>query len=90
MPVSYIELPYEQLLCHQAAYDLIDTNGREYFEDWDILEFEKAILGCGSTGYICNDRDRNAVIGPLASLDIIWSCRMNRDCLQKLKQKRIC
>ena len=69
MPVSYIELPYEQLLCHQAAYDLIDTNGREYFEGWHILEFEKAILGCGSTGYICNDRDRKAVIGPLASLD---------------------
>lgn len=52
MPVSYTKLPYEQLLCHQAAYDLIDTKGREYFDRWDILEFEKAILGCGSTGYI--------------------------------------
>ena len=49
MPVSYTKLPYEQLLCHQAAYDLIDTKGREYFDRWDILEFEKAILGCGST-----------------------------------------
>lgn len=69
MPVSYTELPYNQLLCHQAAYDLIDANGREFFDGWDILKFEKEILTRESTGYIRSDKDRNALIGPLASLD---------------------
>jgi len=69
MPVSYTKVPYEQLLGHQAAYDMIDAAGRAYFDNWDMLEFEKAHLGAGSTGYICNDRDHNAVIGPLAALD---------------------
>ena len=48
MPVSYDLVPYEQLLCHQAAYDIIDLAGRERFENWDILEFEKSTLGVGS------------------------------------------
>ncbi len=69
MPISYTKLPYHQLLCHQGAYDLIDTSGRAYFENWDIREFEKAILGCGSTGYICNERDHNEVMGILSLLD---------------------
>ena len=41
MPVSYETIPFEQLLGHQAAYDLIDDAGRDRFEDWDILEFER-------------------------------------------------
>jgi len=69
MPVSYETIPYEQLLCHQAAYDLIDLAGRERFRNWDILEFEKATLGAGSTGYICTDEDHRVVIGSLESLN---------------------
>ena len=69
MPVSYNKIPYSQLLCHEGAYTLIDTLGRAHFKEWDILEFEKAILGCGSTEYICSDDDREAVIAPLSSLD---------------------
>ena len=69
MPVPYETVPYEQLLCHQAAYDLIDLAGRERFEDWDILEFEKATLGAGSTRYICTDEDHRTVIGSLKTLN---------------------
>lgn len=69
MPVSYETIPYEQLLCHQAAYDLIDLAGRDRFENWDMLEFEKATLGAGSTGYICTDEDHHAVVESLKSLN---------------------
>lgn len=69
MPVSYTKVPYNQLLCHQGAYNLIDTFGHARFDIWNIVEFEKTILGCGSTGYICNEEDHDAVIGPLAVLD---------------------
>jgi hypothetical protein len=69
MPVPYETVPYEQLLCHQAAYDLIDLAGRDRFENWDVLEFAKAILGMGNTRYICTDEDYQAVIGNLKSLN---------------------
>ena len=69
MPVSYTRVPYHQLLCHQGAYDLLDIAGRAYFPEWDILEFEKAHLGAGSTGFICNETDHDNVVGKLASLD---------------------
>ena len=69
MPVSYDLVPYEQLLCHQAAYDIIDLAGRERFENWDILEFEKSTLGVGSVRYIRTEEDHHAIVGGLQSLN---------------------
>jgi hypothetical protein len=69
MPVPYERIPYEQLLCHQAAYDLIDLAGRNKFRNWDILEFEKAILGAEGTKYICTDEDHQAIVENLKSLN---------------------
>jgi len=56
MPVSYTKIPYDQLLKNQIAYDMIDLAGRSYFEKWDMLEFEKAILGMGENKYIKNEK----------------------------------
>lgn len=70
MPIPYEKIPYQQLLCNQRAYELIDKAGRTYFSNWDMSEFEKAILGMGSTGYIRNEQDHNAVMGALADLDV--------------------
>ena len=69
MPVSYTKIPYDQILKNQIAYDMIDLAGRSYFEKWDMLEFEKAILGMGENKYIKNEKDHNAVMGILTELD---------------------
>lgn len=69
MPVPYEKIPYNQLLCNQRAYDIIDKSGRTHFPNWDMQEFEKAIIGMGSTGFICNEKDHKAVMGALAELD---------------------
>lgn len=69
MPILYETIPYEQLLCHQAAYDLIDLAGRERFENWDILEFEKSTLGVGSIRYIRTKEDHQAIVSSLKSLN---------------------
>lgn len=69
MPIHYENIPYQQLLCNQRAYELIDKAGCAYFSNWNMDEFEKAILGMGSTGYICNEQDHKAVMGALAELD---------------------
>lgn len=69
MPVQYKTIPYSQLLCHQGAYDIINRAGAERFLDWDMGEFERTILGMGSTGYICNTEDHEAVTKELSSLD---------------------
>ena len=44
MPVLYENLTYNDILHHQAAYECFDRAGKEMFEDWDIIGFEKAIL----------------------------------------------
>lgn len=69
MPVSFTKIPFPQLLCHQGAYEIIDAYGRENFEGWDIVEFEKSILGCGSIKFVHNLRDANVLCAPLAVLD---------------------
>lgn len=69
MPIQYKKISYNQLLCHQGAYDIINLAGKEHFTDWDIREFEKTILGMGCTGYICNEADHEAIIGALTLLD---------------------
>lgn len=69
MPILYQTIPYNQLFCHQGAYDLINQSGREYFAEWNIDEFERTILGMGSTGYVCKSEDHEAVTKALSLLD---------------------
>ena len=71
MPVSYRSIPMEQLLCHAAAYNLIDIAGHIRFENWDIGLFEKDYLGCDGYHYIRCDDDKVALLKPLATLDRI-------------------
>ena len=47
MPIPYDKLTYNDILHHQAAYECFDKAGKELFPDWDIIGFEKAVLGCG-------------------------------------------
>jgi hypothetical protein len=52
MPILYNQLTYKDILYHQAAYDCFDKAGRELFSDWNMIEFEKAVLGCGDDQYL--------------------------------------
>lgn len=44
MPVSYSKVPMEQLMRHEGAYKLIDEIGKQRFENWDVVSFEKLIV----------------------------------------------
>ena len=52
LPIPYSKLPIRDLLHHQAAYERLDEVGKELFPEWDIVELEKAVLGCGDTYFI--------------------------------------
>lgn len=52
MPIPYDKLTYNDILHHQAAYECFDKAGKELFPDWDIIGFEKAVLGCGDNHYL--------------------------------------
>lgn len=52
MPIPFEKLTYKDILHHQAAYDCFDKAGKSLFPDWDILGFEKAVLGCGESCYL--------------------------------------
>ena len=52
MPILYENLTYNDILHHKAAYECFDEIGKKKFENWDIVEFEKAVLGCGDTYYL--------------------------------------
>lgn len=45
-------LTYNDILHNQAAYERFDSVGKELFTDWDIIGFEKAVLGCGDNHYL--------------------------------------
>jgi len=69
MPTPYKKIPYNQLLCNQRAYDIIDKAGKAYFPNWDVNEFEKDIIAMEGMGFIRNEQDHNAVMGALNELD---------------------
>ena len=52
MPIPYENLTYNDILHHQAAYECFDNVGKKMFEDWDIVGFEKAVLGCGDNHFL--------------------------------------
>ena len=47
MSIPYEKLTYRDILHHKAAYECFDEIGKKKFENWDIVGFEKAVLGCG-------------------------------------------
>lgn len=52
MPIPYEKLTYNDILHHKAAFDCFDRAGKVMFPDWNIAEFEKAVLGCGDNHYL--------------------------------------
>ena len=52
MPIPYENLTYNDILHHQAAYEIFDQCGKTLFTDWNIIGFEKAVLGDGDTRYL--------------------------------------
>lgn len=52
MPIPYENLKYEDILCHQEAYNYFDDAGRHLFDEWDMVGFEKAVLGAGDNHYL--------------------------------------
>jgi len=52
MPIPYEKLTYNDILHNQAAYECFDKAGKELFPDWDIIGFEKSVLGCGDNHYL--------------------------------------
>ena len=52
MPIPYDKLTYNDILHHQAAYECFDKAGKELFPEWNIIGFEKAVLGCGDNHYL--------------------------------------
>lgn len=52
MPIPYEKLNYKDILHHQAAYECFDKAGKELFPDWNIVGFEKAVLGDGDSCYL--------------------------------------
>lgn len=71
MPVPFRSIPIVQLLHHEAAYQLINISGRLQYDDWNILEFEKGILGCDGRHYYCTDEEEQVLLRPLLVLDHI-------------------
>ena len=45
MPVSFENLEFRRLLHHKLAYECIDAVGGSLYDDWDVIQFEKSVLG---------------------------------------------
>lgn len=52
MPIPYEKLSYNDILHHQGAYECFDNAGKKMFDEWDIVGFEKAVLGCGENCFL--------------------------------------
>lgn len=52
MPIPYEKLTYNDILHHKEAYDCFNRAGKELFSEWDIVGFEKAVLGCGDSHFL--------------------------------------
>ena len=52
MPIPYEKLTYNDILHHKEAYDCFDRAGKKLFSEWDIVGFEKAVLGCGDNHFL--------------------------------------
>ena len=45
MSISYTDLPFRELLHHQGAYDRINAAGLKLIPGWDMVLFERTVLG---------------------------------------------
>ena len=52
MPIPFEKLTYTDILHHQLAYGCFDEVGKSLFQEWDIVGFEKAVLGCGDNHFL--------------------------------------
>lgn len=52
MPIPYEELKYKDILHHQLAYECFDRAGKKLFTKWNIIDFERAVLGDGEPCYL--------------------------------------
>ena len=69
MPVSYVKIPYNQLLCHQEAYNLIDKAGKDRVDNWDMRAVENAVLGGENLSLICEKEKFDEIVSALEVLD---------------------
>lgn len=69
MPLSYTDLSTYQLLCVRDAYQMIDVVCADKFSEWNIVDFEKAVVN----GFIHSPYDeqtvRNLIYDGLRELD---------------------
>ena len=71
MPIPFRTVPIIQLLHHEAAYNLINISGHLRYENWDIVEFEKGLLGCYGSHYYSTHEEEQELLRPLMVLDHI-------------------
>lgn len=69
MPISYTQLSTYNLLQDKSTYNLIDTVCKEKFTDWDIVAFERSVLGEQSQASYTENDVRDAVYEELLELD---------------------
>ena len=70
MPILYKNIPYSQLMCHQGAYDVINRVGEKCSTNWDMIEYEKSILGMTGARYLMSEQEQEFVEQALSELDI--------------------
>lgn len=68
-PLSYTELSTFQLLCIKDVYQLIDTICADKYADWNIIDFEKAVVSNKYPNSYDEQSVRTAIESSLLRLD---------------------
>ena len=68
-PLSYTELSTYQLLCIKDVYQLIDTICADKYADWNIIDFEKAVVSNKYPNSYDEQSVRTAIESSLLRLD---------------------
>lgn len=69
MPIPYENLTYKDILHHQAAYEIFDRCGKALFTEWNIIDFEKAVLGAEDIRYLAMAEKINKTENIFANLN---------------------
>ena len=69
MPAKFSTVPIGQIMCHQAAYDLIAQWGPEIYESWDLIDFEKEAVSFECERYARDERRFAELLDKLSALD---------------------
>lgn len=67
--LSYTELSTYQLLCIKDVYQLIDTICADKYADWNIIDFEKAVVSNKYPNSYDEQSVRTAIESSLLRLD---------------------